>query len=109
MRRARRVRKHLFPRASVHGQVRPHGMTRPFDRVTAHEITKVFGPTRALAGVSLQLDAGAVTSIEGPNGAGKSTLLAILATLSRATSGTVRYGDLDAREDLDLIRPAIGL
>jgi heme exporter protein A len=81
----------------------------PFDTVTARNLTKVYGPTRALAGVSLTLRAGVVTTLEGPNGAGKSTLLALLATLARPTSGTLRYGELDPREDLDLIRPAIGL
>jgi heme exporter protein A len=50
-----------------------------------------------------------VTSLEGPNGAGKSTLLALLATLAKPTAGELRYGALDPREDLELIRPAIGL
>ncbi len=81
----------------------------PFEKVTVEDVTKVYGPTRALAGVSLVLDAGIVTTLEGSNGAGKSTLLGILATLARATTGTVRYGGLDSKEDLDLIRPAIGL
>jgi heme exporter protein A len=80
-----------------------------FERVVVDNVTKVYGPTRALAGVSLVLDAGTVTVLEGPNGAGKSTLLGILATLARPTSGTVRYGDLDARDDIEVIRPEIGL
>lgn len=82
---------------------------RPYDRVTVREVTKFFGATRALAGVSIEFPAGKVTSLEGANGAGKSTLLSIVATLSRPTSGTVRYGTLDPSEDLDLIRPTIGL
>ena len=81
----------------------------PFDHVTAKDLTRVYGPTRALAGVSLTLHAGEVTVLEGPNGAGKSTLLAVLATLARPSSGTVSFGEFDPREDLDVIRPAIGL
>ncbi len=81
----------------------------PFERVDVRSVTKVYGSTRALAGVSIAFTAGTVTSLEGPNGAGKTTLLAILATMARPTSGSVRYGALDVRKDLDAIRPAIGL
>jgi heme exporter protein A len=81
----------------------------PFESVTAHQLTKVYGPTRALAGVTLTFRAGAVTTLEGPNGAGKSTLLALLSTLARPTAGSLQYGEYDPREDLDVIRPAIGL
>ncbi len=81
----------------------------PFERVQVENVTKVYGATRALSGVSLAFDAGTVTTLEGPNGAGKTTLLGILATLARPTTGTVKYGELDARADVDLIRPAIGL
>lgn len=81
----------------------------PFDRVTARGLTRLYGATRALAGVDLTLRAGVVTSLEGPNGAGKSTLLSLLATLARPTSGTLRFGELDPQSDLDEIRPAIGL
>jgi heme exporter protein A len=63
-----------------------------FDRVTARKLVKVFGATRALAGVDVTCHAGKVTVIEGPNGSGKSTLLNILAQLSRPTRGTVLYG-----------------
>jgi heme exporter protein A len=59
--------------------------------------------------VSLTLEAGRVASIEGPNGAGKSTLLALLATLARPTDGTLRFGNLDPRTDIETIRPEIGL
>lgn len=81
----------------------------PFERVVVDKVAKVFGSTRALAGVSVTFEAGTVTTLEGPNGAGKSTLLAVLATLARPSFGRVRYGSLDAREELDRIRPAIGL
>lgn len=52
----------------------------------------MFGPTRALAGLDLRFEKGAITSVEGANGAGKTTLLGILSTLERATRGEVRYG-----------------
>lgn len=80
-----------------------------FDPVTVERVTRVYGATRALAGVSLTLRAGEVCAIEGPNGAGKSTLLLVLATLVKPTAGTVRYGDHALPDDREDIRGAIGL
>lgn len=73
-----------------------------FDRVETNDLVKLFGPTPALAGVSLRFDAGSITVIEGPNGSGKTTLLAILALLARPTRGEVRFGTHDPRR-----RPAL--
>jgi heme exporter protein A len=62
-----------------------------------------------LAEVSTELESSRVTLIMGPNGAGKSTLLSILATLSRPTSGEVRYGEQDHRVAEHQLRHRIGL
>lgn len=80
-----------------------------FAEVVVKGVTRLYGPTRALNNVSLTLRAGQVTTLEGPNGAGKSTLLSVLATLAKPTAGSVLYGEYDPLEDLDVIRPAIGL
>ena len=61
--------------------------------VRLENVSKAFGPVRALMGVSWQLEQGAVGVIRGPNGSGKSTLLAILATLIQPTSGRVDHGN----------------
>jgi len=53
------------------------------------EVTKTFGRTRALDGVSLELGVG-VTGLLGPNGAGKTTLLRMLATVLGPDSGSLR-------------------
>jgi ABC-2 type transport system ATP-binding protein len=58
----------------------------------ARALERRFGATRALAGVSLRLDAGELVGLVGPDGAGKSTLL-------RALTGLV---DVDAGEALVL-------
>jgi heme exporter protein A len=62
--------------------------------VELREVTKTFGPVRALVQVSAKLPGGQVSAVLGPNGSGKSTLLAILGTLMRPTSGRVDHGDL---------------
>jgi heme exporter protein A len=80
-----------------------------FEEVRTEGLTKMFGLTRALAGVDLTLGSGKVTVVEGPNGSGKSTLLSILAQLAQPTKGKVRYGDLSARTARKVIRRHLGV
>jgi heme exporter protein A len=80
-----------------------------FDEVRVEKLTRVYGSTRALAGVTVTFRAGEVCSVEGGNGAGKSTLLLVLATLTRATAGQVTYGEYVLPDDRDAVRTAIGL
>jgi ABC-type uncharacterized transport system ATPase subunit len=53
-------------------------------------IEKAFGGVRAVRGVSLSIEKGAITGIVGENGAGKSTLMSILYGLYRADAGEIR-------------------
>jgi len=53
------------------------------------ELTRRFGRTQAVAGVSLQAGPG-VFGLLGPNGAGKTSLLRMLATVIPPSSGTLR-------------------
>jgi heme exporter protein A len=79
-----------------------------FDRIEVRDLVKLYGPTRALAGVQLELQAGQITAIEGANGSGKSTLLNVLALLTRPTRGSLRYGEHDPQKRREL-RARIGL
>ena len=53
------------------------------------DVTKSFGATRALDGVSLGVDAGEVRALIGENGAGKSTLMKILSGAHHPDSGSM--------------------
>jgi heme exporter protein A len=79
-----------------------------FDRVQAHGLVKVFGATRALAGVDVSFAAHSITALEGHNGSGKSTLLSLLALLARPTRGEIRFGQYDAR-NTPALRSRIGV
>jgi len=49
-----------------------------------------------------------VLGLLGPNGAGKSTLMRILATVTRATRGTVTWNGVDIARDPDAVREVLG-
>jgi spermidine/putrescine transport system ATP-binding protein len=52
-------------------------------------VSKTFGPLRAVDGVSLQIARGEVFSLLGPSGCGKTTLLRMLAGFERPDSGRI--------------------
>jgi heme exporter protein A len=80
-----------------------------FDEVEAREVSRQFGPRRALAHVALACRAGEIVGLLGPNGAGKSTLIAVLSSILRPTAGEVRYGGRTAAEIGDALRARIGV
>src|SRR6202165_289182 len=76
--------------------------------VEVAELTRKFGPTQAVAGVSFSLPPGAWLALFGPSGAGKTTLLRVLAGLLRPTSGSARISGI-ALPGGPLARSRIGL
>ncbi len=80
-----------------------------YGRVEGRGLVKTYGPTRALVGVDVDFAASEVTVVEGPNGSGKSTLLGILSLLVRPSRGTLRFGELDAREGAAGLRGTVGV
>lgn len=84
-------------------------MARGFESVRVEQIVKLYGRTRALAGVDATFEAGKVTVVEGPNGSGKSTLLHLMALLARPTAGRIRFGKYDARKHARRIRARLGV
>lgn len=63
--------------------------------IVASNVSKSYGATCVVDGVSLQLPKGGITSIIGPNGAGKSTLLSMVSRLMAMDAGTVTVGGLN--------------
>ena len=71
-------------------------------------LTKSFGQTKALQGLTLTIPAGQVYGLIGPNGAGKTTAMSILATLLPADSGLVTVNGIDVTEKPQQVRRLIG-
>jgi len=72
-------------------------------------LVKSFGHKAVLKGIDLEVTDGQFLTLVGPNGAGKTTLIRILATLSKATSGTVWMDGFDLADESIDIRRRMGL
>jgi ABC-type multidrug transport system ATPase subunit len=71
-------------------------------------VSKRYGAkTLALQDFSLELGPG-ILGLLGPNGAGKTTLMSILATITRPSSGTIRWDGTDLARDPNAIRSVLG-
>jgi PrtD family type I secretion system ABC transporter len=74
-------------------------LPRPQGRITVEQL--VYTPPGAdralLRGVSFQLEPAQILAIVGPSGAGKTTLARLLAGVTQANGGTVRYDGADIR------------
>ncbi|MCH5248266.1 MAG: ABC transporter ATP-binding protein [Muribaculaceae bacterium] len=76
--------------------------------IVISDITKSYGKTKALEGVSFTVDEGELFGLIGPDGAGKSTLFKILATLLLPDSGKASMTGLDVVKDYRKLRTEIG-
>jgi len=72
------------------------------------DVTKVYqGGTRAVDAITLPLRPGLI-GLLGPNGAGKSSLMRVAATVTRPTSGQVRFEGVDVVAHPDALRRVLG-
>jgi ABC-2 type transport system ATP-binding protein len=65
--------------------------------IETHDLTRRFGRTEAVHGLTLQVPAGSVFALLGPNGAGKTTTLKLLMNLLRPTRGHATVLGTDTR------------
>jgi ABC-2 type transport system ATP-binding protein len=77
--------------------------------IEAEGLVKTFGETRAVDGLDLSVNRGAVYGVLGPNGAGKTTTIRILATLLRPDAGSARVLGHDVVADGDAVRGLVSL
>jgi ABC-2 type transport system ATP-binding protein len=72
-------------------------------------LRKSYGETRAVDGVSFEVQAGTVFGLLGPNGAGKTTTVEVLEGLRTPDSGDVRVLGIDVGRHADQLKPRIGV
>lgn len=77
--------------------------------IKVRNLVKAFGNRPVLKGVNLHVGQGEFLTLVGPNGAGKTTLMNIVATLSKATGGSVRVAGHDLAAGSIEVRRQIGL
>jgi ABC-type multidrug transport system ATPase subunit len=76
--------------------------------LSIEKVSKRYGNGKwALRDLSLNISSG-VLGLLGSNGAGKSTLMRIIATVSKATSGAVRWNGADISKNPDVLRTVLG-
>jgi len=67
--------------------------------IRVQDLTKFFGPKKAVNGVSFTVEKGEVLGFLGPNGAGKSTTMRMITGFIPPTEGTVSVGGFDMLDD----------
>lgn len=85
-------------------------MTATAPTLSVDELTVRFAGVTALDSVSFTVQPSAVHALIGPNGAGKSTCFNVLSGVYRATSGSVRLGDvvLTCKRPHEITRLGVG-
>src|SRR5688500_10806314 len=63
--------------------------------LSLQNISRNFGPTKAVAGVSLEVERGEFFGLLGPSGCGKTTTLRMIAGLEKPDAGSIRFQDTD--------------
>jgi ABC-2 type transport system ATP-binding protein len=76
--------------------------------VEAKGLTKRYGPTVAVNGLDLRIEAGEVFGLLGPNGSGKTTTILMLLGLTEPTSGMVRVFGHDPLRDPLAVKREVG-
>ena len=76
--------------------------------IEVRDVSKRFGATVALSGVSMSVERGSVLGFLGPNGAGKSTAMKIVTTFLAPDSGSVTVDGLEVSEHPRAVRRKIG-
>src|SRR3954464_12078745 len=78
----------------------------PSSGLTAEGLTKIFGSTVALSGMSATFRRGTVHGLIGENGSGKSTFVKIVAGIHRADEGLVSFDGATVADSSGVARTA---
>ena len=77
--------------------------------ITAKNLTKVYGKTIAVSGISFSINRGECYGFLGPNGAGKTTTMKMIHCFSPMTAGILTVAEMDVRRDQRKIKAIMGV
>jgi drug efflux transport system ATP-binding protein len=78
------------------------------DLIVAEQLTRHFGPVRAVDGLNLRVGPGEIFGLVGPDGAGKTTTMRLLCGAYEPTSGRAVVAGFDLRRQVAEARAATG-
>ena len=76
--------------------------------IVVENLTKSYGPQKALANISLEIKSGQITGLLGPNGAGKSTLMKIITGAVVPDEGSVVVNGIDVLKEPLKVQRVLG-
>ena len=76
--------------------------------VSIHNLSKKFGPVKAVDGLSLDIEQGEIFGLVGPDGAGKTTTIRLMLGILGADSGTGSVGAFDLGTHADEVTSLTG-
>lgn len=74
-----------------------------------NQLTKTYGPIKALKKLTLDIEPGEIFGLLGPNGAGKTSLISILTTLEESSGGSAKIFGFDVEKEPQRTRPLLGV
>ena len=77
--------------------------------ITAKNLTKVYGKTIAVSGISFSINRGECYGFLGPNGAGKTTTMKMIHCFSPMTAGKLTVTEMDVRKEQRKIKAIMGV
>src|SRR5512141_1945334 len=77
--------------------------------IRTDDLTRHFGATRAVDGISFEVPRGTVFGFLGPNGAGKTTTIRLLLGLIEPSAGSARVLGYDPLREGESVRRACGV
>jgi ABC-2 type transport system ATP-binding protein len=76
--------------------------------IATHDLQRDFKKNRAVDGLNLSIQPGALFGLVGPDGAGKTTTLRLLAGLLDISSGSASVAGFDLQRQAEAIKPHVG-
>lgn len=105
----KRIREFLEQKPSIAAPDHPEEIGGPGLSVAFEDVHLEFDGRPALAGISMQIPAGATVAVVGRTGSGKTLLVSLIARLFDPSSGVVRVNGVDLRRaDPEAVRRRLG-